>query len=352
MINFKNLQNMIDKKYISVQKHPTLDLFIYNYTKRAQFDGVWNNETMQCRGLIMDKDKNIVARPFSKFFNLQEVIDKGGQIPSEDFIVTEKMDGSLGILYWENDKPRIATRGSFVSEQAQFANKLLDTKYANVDFVPTFTYLFEIIYPQNRIVVDYKDREELVLLAIVDIRSGEEISYSIAKDFGEMVGFPVVEKLDGIEDFNKIEQKPNSEGYVIYFPKSKKRFKVKFDEYVRLHRLITGVNKRRIWDILRNHQSLDELLDRVPDEFYSWVKATKRSLEMEYSVIEAIASTHWEIVKDLPDRKSQALALKKILPSQRVAIPIVFKMLDNKPYEELIWRILKPKHETPFKIEI
>src|SRR5690348_3368213 len=109
-LDLANLQRMIDERYISVQQHPRLDLYIYNYTQSAQYDGVWNNETLQCRGLIMDSANTIIARPFPKFFNLQEAIDKGEQLPAEEFVVTEKMDGSLGILYWDGDKPALATR--------------------------------------------------------------------------------------------------------------------------------------------------------------------------------------------------------------------------------------------------
>ncbi len=53
MIDFDNLQKMIDERYISVQKHPTEELYIYNYTQKAQFDRVWNNETLNCRGLVL-----------------------------------------------------------------------------------------------------------------------------------------------------------------------------------------------------------------------------------------------------------------------------------------------------------
>ena len=134
-IDFANLQKMVDEKFISVQKHPTEPLFIYNYTQRCQFDRVWNNETLACRGLILNDKNEIVARPFPKFFNLQEVIDQGGQIPAEDFIVTEKMDGSLGILYWVEDKPYLATRGSFVSDQAIMGNWILHNKYSHMRFL-------------------------------------------------------------------------------------------------------------------------------------------------------------------------------------------------------------------------
>lgn len=348
MINIVNLKKMIAEKYISVQKHPKYELFIYNYTQKAQFDRVWNNETMQCRGLIADASMNIVARPFPKFFNLQEAINQGEVIPTDEFIVTEKMDGSLGILYWVENKPYIATRGSFISDQSVKANEILRKKYAHLKLNQDWTALFEIIYPENRIVVDYGQTEDLVLLSIVDTYSSLELPYKQIKAIAEIWGMPVVKKYDGITDFTKIEQRPNSEGYVITFVTGQ-RYKIKFEEYVRLHRLVTGVNARRIWDLLRNDQPFDELLERVPDEFFEWVKRTRGDLQYEYLVIESCASKLFESVRKLPTRKEQAL---KIIDSKTSYSGVVFAMLNEKPYEQIIWKMLKPKHETPFKKEI
>lgn len=343
-LDVANLHKLVDEKYISVQKHLSLDLFIYNYTQSTQYESIWNNETLQCRGLIMDSAYNIIARPFPKFFNLQEAIDKGEQLPAEDFVVTEKMDGSLGIFYWEGDKPALATRGSFTSDQAIKGTEILRQKYIHLTFNPQYTYLFEIIYPQNRIVVDYGDREDIVLLAVIHTETGIELPYEELVEF--RYTFPIVEKYDGIKDFSKVEARPNSEGYVIAFA-SGQRFKIKFDEYVRLHRLITGVNARRIWDMLRNKQPLNELLDRVPDEFFAWVQQTVGKLEHEYRAIERQAIDEYERVRFLATRKDQALAIKGFLYRS-----IVFAMLDKKPFADMIWKLLRPKHETPFKIEL
>lgn len=339
----KNLQYYIDNKYISVQKHPTENLYIYNYTQKAQFDREWNEHTMNCRGLILDGDGNVIARPFPKFFNLEEAIGMGEDLPAEDFVVTEKYDGSLGILYWIGDEPYLATRGSFVSDQSVEGNKILQGyrqyfKELNRDF----TYLFEIIYPENRIVVDYGGRRDLVLLAIVDRESGEEL------DPRECKIFPVVDFVDGIKDYHKLSERAeaNKEGFVIRFA-SGKRYKVKFDEYVRLHRLITGVNARRIWDLLRNDQPLDELLERVPDEFFKWVKDTKEALERDYQRWFDVSMLAYSEVQGLKTRKEQALALQKYDCKD-----IVFRLLDGKEYADAIWKRLKPAHETPFKIEI
>ena len=51
---------------------------------------------------IAVRQHNIGARPFPKFFNLDEAIANGEQLPAEDFEVTEKLDGSLGKAHVED----------------------------------------------------------------------------------------------------------------------------------------------------------------------------------------------------------------------------------------------------------
>lgn len=349
MIDFENLTRMIEQRYISVQKHPTLDLYIYNYTDKAQYARVWNTETLACRGLIMDGAHHVIARPFPKFFNYSELVAQGTPIPAADFIVTEKLDGSLGILYFDGDEqPTLATRGAFTSDQAQKGTHLLRSNYGDISFERAYTYLFEIIYPENRIVVDYGSREDVVLLAAIHTESGKEVSYDELRAIAGPI--PVVTKYDGVRDFDQLAamEKANSEGFVVSFLTGE-RCKVKFAEYVRLHRLVTGVNARTIWDLLRNHQVFDDLLERVPDEFYQWVATTKRALEREYAArLTAAERVFTDLTARSETRKDFALEAVK----QGQITPLLFALYDQKPVDEIIWKQLKPRAEKPFKEEI
>jgi len=333
---------------ITCRQHPTHDLLIWNYTQHCQFEKAWNEVTLQARGLITKPDGTIVARPFRKFRNIEE---HQGPIPLEPFTVTEKMDGSLGILYFIDNEPQIATRGSFTSKQAIRGTKILYDKYR--DFIPFFkqtpyyTYLFEIIFKANRVVVDYGDMEDLVLLAVIKTETGEE--YSIHHPvWVEVWPFPIVKLYDGIKDINELKklEEPNKEGFVIRF-ESGLRLKCKFSDYVRLHRILTQCTARTIWELLRNDQKFDDLLERVPDEFFSWVKTTKNTLRTQYDAIETLAKEIHAQVKDLPTRKEQAAIICKHPHSA-----VVFSMLDGKPYADIIWKQLKPQAEKPFKESI
>lgn len=333
-INIALLQQNITDGLVAAQKHPELDLYIYNYTAKVQYERSWNEITLICRGLILDTAYNVIARPFPKFFNLGELDEL--QIPELDFEVYEKMDGSLGILYWHKGQPYMATRGSFTSLQAQKANEMLHGKYKDclVNLDQDKTYLFEIIYPENRIVLDYGDNEELVLLAIVETETGREFP---VKD----LGFPVVKRYEGIKDIAAIREMNDDtkEGFVIRFANNF-RLKVKFKEYLRLHRIVTQISSVDIWEYLSSGQSFDEVLEKVPDEFYQWVKKIRAGLLEQYSAIEEQCKRDFKVLETRKDTALYFLQCK--YPA------ILFSMLNGKNYAPAIWRIIRPKFEKPF----
>jgi RNA ligase len=189
------------------------------------------------------------------------------------FNVFEKIDGSSGILYWLNDNPYIATRGSFESEQAKHANDVLHSRNQHVfdKLDKKETYLFEIIYHQNRIVVDYGTVDDLIMLTIIDKNKGvERIEY---------IGFPIIKSYDGTDDYLQLKQleQENKEGFVIQFANGL-RVKIIFAEYVKLHRIITSVSNIAIWEYLGEGKSFEDLFEKVPDEFYNWVKQVQRDI--------------------------------------------------------------------------
>jgi RNA ligase len=318
--------------YITVQQHPNADLQIFNYTQKAQFDWYWTLESKVCRGLIVTNEGRTISRPFPKFFGYEQL---NGEVPKEPFEVYEKLDGSLGILYWIDDEPFIATRGSFISEQAQKATEILRQKYNHVILNRHQTYLFEIIYPQNRIVVDYGNTEDLFLLAIIDNQTGEDLEL-------QNIGFPLVNKYDGIKDISEIlsKQDTNREGFVIKF-KSGFRVKVKFAEYKRLHKLFTGINSRHVWEAMSNGTSLEYFLDCVPDEYFGWVKQIEADLLAAYQELEDKVLANYKI---FPTRKETA-AYFQALPHSG----ILFAKLDSRDYSQQIWRLIKPPGEVPYQ---
>jgi RNA ligase len=349
----ETLNRYFEEGLLYKQTHPTLPLTIWNYTEKVQYENLWDEITVQTRGLVTDDKGNIVARPFKKFFSLEE--KKHTATP--DFEVFDKMDGSLGILFNYEGEWIMATRGSFTSDQSVKGFELLQ-KYDYKRLVKGFTYLFEIIYPENRIVVNY-GYEDLILLSVIDNKDGYELKIfddSIhiegirLRNLYNNLGFKLVKKYDGIKDYNTLKSmvKNNEEGFVVRFSNGE-RVKIKGTEYLRLHKIMTNVSTTGIWEILSTGGNFDEILKDVPDEFYNKIKDYEKELRYQYfSVSEYCGKLHdgfrygkYNDVDPEPTKKEYAeFVMKNVKPEFR---PVMFFMWDKKNYEQVIWKVIRPE---------
>lgn len=322
------------------QKHPSLPLTIWNYSDKVQYEGLWNDVLLQCRGLVTDDEGNIVARPFKKFFNLEE--DK--HTPTDEFKVYEKMDGSCIILFNYEGEWVFATRGSFTSDQSVKGMEML-SKYDYKKLHKDYTYLFEIIYDENRIVVKYSF-EDIILLGMIHTESGVEIDIHNGPmrfiNLISNIGLPVVKKYDGIKDFNLLKGMvgDNQEGFVVKFSNGD-RMKIKSSDYVRLHRLISMISTKSIWEILSSGESIDKVLKDVPDEVYPQIREYHNELLSEFKKIQfKCFSLLSDYEGNLINKKEFALWVKE---QDKELHTLLFNMYNNKNYGEYLWRKLKPE---------
>ncbi|MFC7527689.1 RNA ligase [Actinoplanes sp. GCM10030250] len=320
------------------QRHPTRDLVVYNYTEACQYSGAWTPVTLACRGLVVDAAGRVAARPMVKFFNHTEsrapVLDPGAKV-----VVTDKLDGSLGVLYHDGEGYAVATRGSFASDQAVHATSILRARYAG--FVPPagMTVLVEIIYPGNRIVVDYQGLDDLVLIGAVEIATGRTFGAEAVPDWPG----PVVETLGYATFAEALAAAPRDgrEGLVVHFVDADARVKIKYADYVRLHRLVTGLTARTVWDVLANGGDLDALTAPLPDEFHVWVSGIAAELTAAVEArATAVEAAFAEITAALPPgwgrKEFAAAALRTEFRGE------LFQRLDGKDYRPGLWQRARP----------
>ena len=333
------LTEAIDGGYVRVQRHPTLPLRVFNYTEKAAYENAWTDVTLACRGLIVADDGRIVARPLPKFFNYGQ---PGG--PSLDPLarvhVTDKYDGSLGVLFPAGDGGwAVATRGSFGSDQAVHATEVLRSRYAG--FVPPdgLTVLVEIVYPANRIVIDYGDLDDLVLLGAVDIETGRTFGPEAVPGWPG----PAVPRFDHatLAEALAAPARAGAEGVVVWFPDADIRVKIKYAEYVRLHRIVTGLNARVVWEVLAGGGSETDAIADLPDEFHDWVRAVVRELTATVDARAAeVEAAYDTIVAGLPDGwVRRDFALVAMTHPDRGAL---FLRLDGRDYRPQLWQQARP----------
>jgi RNA ligase len=263
---YDGLWERVHTGLINVQPHSHLTREIYNYSLKCVTEGSWDQWTLLARGLVIDPIcHRVIATPFPKFFNFGEI---SYDFPDEPFVVTEKMDGSLIIVFWHENQWHAITRGSFTSEQSQWATEWF-RKHVDTDFLhPGYTYLFEVIYPENRIVVTY-DFTGLVLLGGYNYL-GDEIDDECVQQLAHSLGIKAASRFEfnSLDDISQHAKSltHNHEGYVVRFQDGF-RLKIKGDEYCRVHRLVSRITPLGVWDIMASCQDIDKVKEVLPEEF-------------------------------------------------------------------------------------
>ncbi|HNB52644.1 MAG TPA: RNA ligase, partial [Anaerolineales bacterium] len=252
--------------------------------------------------------------------------------------VTEKMDGSLGILYRTPEGYRVATRGAFHSPQAEWATRYLNETYDLTDLPNELTLLFEIIYPENRVIVDYHGQESLVLLAARNRFTGDYLPFFPGMyELSQQYGFPLPQTYY----FNNVSEiiaragalDESEEGFVLEFSDGQ-RFKIKGDKYLELHKLVFSLSFK---NTLEAYQSgtVDYIRSQIPDEFLAefngWVNEIETTLAQTQAAIQAAFAAAPKTT-----RREYALWVRE---NQLELSPYLFAKIDGKPLLPMIYKL-------------
>jgi RNA ligase len=340
ILDYDELLRLAREGYIRIQIHPEFpELYIANYAEKTAFERAWNPITMMTRGLIWnDKTLEVLARPFPKFFNWDE---KEAPRILDDQVVwhyDDKFDGSLGIMYHDpNGNLRIATRGSFASEQAKLGQKLIEAlPWADIAFYHQmielgYTPLVEICGPDNRIVLRY-DENFLAPLGFMTVPTGEffPAGKHKARTMRELLG-----------DLSR----ENSEGWVVWLSNTKP-LKIKQADYIELHRMVSNLTKKEVWRQLAAG-TYHEYVKQLPDELYNLAQEWADELRRDFNGWYFKAYAQWKIVNSLTSvtlepysRKAQAQFMQKNIRPELHGL--IFSMLDGRSVDAAIWRMIEP----------
>lgn len=241
----------------------------FKYSLQTVYDHAWDEITLCCRGIVFDKATgDIVAWPFNKFFNTEEIWTEDGQLAevgkilqklghgfepnmTRFFRAMDKIDGSLGILFYYDGKWIIKTGGSFVSDQAKWAQKWFDTEIDDnrkeLHLDENWTYCFEIVTKEDPHVCHY-DYEGLVLLGALDENHVEsemtdiiKIAEGLGVRYSEMKEFKTYQEMVKYARGLDVDH----EGFVVTFDSGFK-VKVKGLEYLSKFHMISGITKKDI----------------------------------------------------------------------------------------------------------
>jgi len=242
------------------------------------------------------------------------------------------------------------------------------------------------------------------------METGSEMPYKDLCALARTNGCPVVARsIKSLQEALEDEQ-ANFEGYVLTWDLGLQpplKLKIKTEEYCRLHRILTGLNPRSIWEMLvppsmlvqnvpkrdedidtsdipevsdwskaevgkfyrpgveeavaeRRRATVDSILSdsKMPAAFIDWFGGWVTQLRKKYADMEARAKDAFYARRFkgpwATEPSPEALRMvRKANAEDFKATPeltgILFAMLDGKDYEPIIWKHIKPRGDETFK---
>lgn len=312
------LSKLTSELGIKVKSYPE-GLLVLNY---SQIDSPKSHPVVvECRGLILDMEFNVVSRSMDRFFNLGEVPESQSHIDLTKAVCYEKVDGSLIRIYNYKGTWYIATRGlAFAEAQVngfditfkELVLKALDLTEemfqlsCKAAFNPDVTYICEITSTENRCVKSYSGYTLWYLTARSNV-TYEYLDQSFNAYVFGMV-FPRVYSFDSMENLKETvnELKNLDEGYVLYqdgIPVCK----IKSPAYCAVHLLRgEGLNPKRVCELVLTGEQ-EEYLAYFPEdrvfiqEYVDKCNSIMQELELNYTAYRTI-----------PDQKEFALAIRSV----------------------------------------
>lgn len=336
-------------------------LFGYTYTDITSI--VWDDHTEAARGIVFRDDPTgpiLVALPFPKFHNFGKGPPQGSTVIEH---VGEKLDGSLGIIFWCGKEWRLCTRGSFPydpatgkgSKEAAWGLERLMSHHDPSALQKDYTYLVEILCEETRVVIPYpKEKEGLWLLGAYHTPTGYEMRHSVLAHHGERACLPMAEdfsskSLDDLLASAKTLSGIETEGYVVRFADGQRR-KIKGEDYLRLHRSFVHFTPSDAWVALSQgalahgeEEALRRYMMVLPDEFHEEARAT---VQPWMDGVKAKREEITTLLEPYSEMKAVGQAVKaKTLPPYAIQAFLARtrgQAKDSQSFERQLWKLFKP----------
>lgn len=327
--NFNTVSEGVEKLKqdfgIKVKEYPS-GLFVFNY---CQIESPKTNDiVMECRGLILRDNFEIVCRPFDRFFNLGEALNITENFNVSSSIVYEKLGGSLCKVYHNGDRWQVATRGTAYAESENYTGEIFEvmmlrafgcktpeefSKILDYHSIPqNWTLVFEYTSPNNRVVTPYSE-DKMYLLGIRENNTGRdlfdtvELVYRTIKDHLN-IALPRTFEFSSPEDMREFVNSLDGlqEGVVAYDLENNLRVKVKADQYVAVHRLRGDSipTPKRILGLVVTNET-EEYLAYFPEERERFIPYMESFEELQSKILEI-----HNLSKGIKDQKEFALFVK------------------------------------------
>ena len=269
----------------------------------------------ECRGIILDEtdDYKPVCVPFFKFANYGEPY--ADNIDWTTARVQEKIDGSLIKVWNHKGVWRISTNKTINAESAKTNNN--EDTFLNIfqrawehtgkdfsDLNPDYTYMFELVSPQSRVVVPYMETK-LFHTGTRDKNTLQELNVDIGiekpKEFSISTIEACVEAAKSLDKYH--------EGFVVVDSRWR-RVKIKSPVYVAIHHILNNISsEKRIISIIISGEEA-EVVSYFPEYanmFQIIHKRINRLISYNENELKAIRNAEFPTQKELAEYITQTI---------------------------------------------
>lgn len=256
------LPHIADKPEIARIEKDGYTVLDYIYAGVSTFD---NEFARECRGLKFDHEGKLIARPFHKFFNLNETEET--KFENQDWnlpvVITNKWDGSMIHPALVKGELVFMTRKGVTDVALQ---AMRECEYDADEMVRLikegYTPIYEFVSPNNKIVLHY-DEAKLVPINLRKRTTGK-YDHTFCRNAMRLTQNETYAR----DLFAAVKKNTGIEGLVIQFhtPEFSRFIKLKADEYCDLHRVLDETaHEKRVLGLIMDSK-LDDVIPLInPD---------------------------------------------------------------------------------------
>ena len=155
-MNQSELRNFVENnpKLVTMRESTRYPgLFVLKYAKRVFYDALWNDYLEECRGTVIDRDFNVIVRPFTKIYN--HGVEERSPVfkPNDVVIAYDKVNGFMASVTTYKGELLVSTTGSLDSDFAKMAEQMVQkANTAQIQRLTQdgeFTLMFECVHPDD-----------------------------------------------------------------------------------------------------------------------------------------------------------------------------------------------------------
>ncbi|WP_170169484.1 hypothetical protein [Salana multivorans] len=190
--------------------------------------------------------------------------------------------------------------------------------------------------------------DDLVQIGMVNHATGHSTPSAWWSKYGMPAASRVAE--GSLAEVLALPPREGKEGVVVHLADGT-MVKIKQDDYVRLHRIVTGLNETTVWEALRTG-TYWRLEREMPEEFRDWAWRIARPLLADHGLlVQGARQAHASAALAAPskhytERRTWRKEFAR-LANRSAYAPYIFAIEDGRDFYDMAWKAVRPKGPKP-----